>query len=189
MKLSRAALVALLTVLGLVAAACTDDATEDATDDTTEAAESTDTTDSADETPATVVDIAASSDDFSTLVAAVTEADLVATLQGDGPFTVFAPTNAAFEALIAELDTTAEDLLARDDLGDILTYHVVAGQIMAADAIAADGTDVATVNGDTLAVSVVDGNVMVDGATVTTADLVAGNGVVHVIDAVILPGS
>jgi uncharacterized surface protein with fasciclin (FAS1) repeats len=138
--------------------------------------------------PATVVDIAVSDENFSTLVAAVTEAGLVETLQGEGPFTVFAPTNDAFAALLTELDITAEDLLAREDLADILTYHVVAGEIMAADAIAADGTEVETVNGDTIEVSVVDGDVMIDGATVTTADLKAGNGVVHVIDTVILPG-
>lgn len=137
---------------------------------------------------ATVVDVALSSDDFSILVAALTEADLVATLQGDGPFTVFAPTNAAFEQALSDLGLTAEELLARPDLADILTYHVVPGKVLAADAIAADGTEVATVNGDTIEISVVDGKVMIDGATVTSADLVAGNGVVHVIDSVILPG-
>ena len=135
-----------------------------------------------------IVDIAAGNEDFSTLVAAVQAAGLVETLKGDGPFTVFAPTNAAFEQALADLGLTAEELLASPDLSGILTYHVVAGKIMAADAIAADGTEVATVNGDTIEVSVVDGNVMIDGATVTTADLEAGNGVVHVIDAVILPG-
>jgi len=136
----------------------------------------------------TVVDVALSNDDFSTLVAAVTEAGLVETLQGEGPFTVFAPTNAAFEQALSDLGLTADELLASDDLAGILTYHVVPAQVLAADAIAADGTEVATVNGDTIEVSVVEGNVMIDGATVTTADIVAGNGVVHVIDSVILPG-
>jgi transforming growth factor-beta-induced protein len=136
----------------------------------------------------TVVDIALSSDDFSILVAALGEADLVSTLQGEGPFTVFAPTNAAFEQALADLGLTAEELLESEDLAGILTYHVVPGKILAADAIAADGTEIPTVNGDTIEVTVVDGNVMVDGATVTTVDLVAGNGVVHIIDAVILPG-
>lgn len=174
---------ALVLSLALLAVACgSDDAAE------TSDAEPADTSAPAAELPATVVDIALSSDDFSTLVAAVTQADLVTTLQGEGPFTVFAPTNAAFEQALADLGLTAEELLASPDLAGILTYHVVPGQIMAADAIAADGTEVATVNGDTIAVSVVDGNVMVDGATVTTADLEAGNGVVHVIDSVILPG-
>ncbi len=138
--------------------------------------------------PSTVVDIATSSDDFSILVAAVTEAGLVETLQGEGPFTVFAPTNAAFEALLEEGGITAEDLLAAEDLGDILTYHVVAGEIFAADAIAADGTSVETVQGESIDIAVVDGSVVLDGiATVTAVDLAAGNGVVHVIDAVIAP--
>lgn len=131
---------------------------------------------------------ALSSDDFSILVAALTQANLVSDLQGSGPFTVFAPTNAAFEQALADLNLTAEELLASDDLAGILTYHVVPAKILAADAIAADGTEVTTLNGDTIMVSVVDGMVMIDGAKVTTADLIAGNGVVHVIDAVILPG-
>lgn len=203
MKTKRIA--ALLLAIGLTAAACgsdteaavdaaeesiamADDAMEDEAmeDDAMEDEEHSD--DAMEDVPATVVDIAASSDDFSTLVAAVTEAGLVETLQGEGPFTVFAPTNAAFEQALADLGLTAEELLASEDLAGILTYHVVPGKILAADAIAADGTEIASVNGDTIAVSVVDGNVMVDGATVTAADLVAGNGVVHVIDSVILPG-
>lgn len=200
MNINSKPMAALLLALGMTAAACgsdtqasvdavaeaaaaqADEAMEDAMED--EAMED----DAMADLPATVVDIALSSDDFSTLVAAVTEADLVSTLQGEGPFTVFAPTNAAFEQALADLDLTAEELLASDDLAGILTYHVVAGKIMAADAIAADGTEVETVNGDTIMVTVVDGNVMIDGATVTTADLEAGNGVVHVIDSVILPG-
>ncbi len=186
-------LLAAMLAFSLLAAACGEDTDVDTAAD--EAAMAEEGTDDAmeddameEDVPATVVDIATSSDDFSTLVAAVTEAGLVETLQGDGPFTVFAPTNAAFEQALADLGLTAEELLASEDLAGILTYHVVPGTIMAADAIAADGTEIETVNGDTLAVSVVDGSVMVDGATVTTADLVAGNGVVHVIDAVVLPG-
>ena len=145
------------------------------------------------EKPATVVDIALSSDDFSTLVAAVVAADLVDVLQGDGPFTVFAPTNDAFADALEALGITAEELLASDDLGAILTYHVVAGNLMAADVLAAVeagmGTaTVETVNGAPITVEVVDGNVVLNGtATVTAVDLEAGNGVVHVIDAVILP--
>ena len=189
MKTNFLRLLALLMAVALTAAACGDD-TEVAEASADEAAMEDDAMedDAMADLPATVVDIAASSDDFSTLVAAVTEAELVETLQGEGPFTVFAPTNAAFEQALADLGLTAEELLASPDLSGILTYHVVAGKIMAADAIAADGTEVATVNGDTIEVSGVDGNVMIDGATVTTADLEAGNGVVHVIDAVILPG-
>ncbi|MBT8241243.1 MAG: fasciclin domain-containing protein [Acidimicrobiia bacterium] len=139
--------------------------------------------------PATVVDIASSSDDFSILVEAVVAADLAGTLSGEGPFTVFAPTNDAFADALVALDLTKEELLASPDLAGILTYHVVPATVLAADAVAADGTEVPTVNGDTIEVSVVDGMVMVDGATVTATDLIAGNGVVHVIDAVILPGS
>jgi len=197
---NRKSMSAIALAIGLTAAACgSDTAVEDAATVTGDAPESAAMADDTMEDeamedeamadlPATVVDIAASSDDFSTLVAAVTEAELVETLQGEGPFTVFAPTNAAFEQALADLGLTAEELLASDDLAGILTYHVVAGEIDAAAAIAADGTEVETVNGDTIEVSVVDGNVMIDGATVVTADLKAGNGIVHVIDSVILPG-
>ncbi len=140
------------------------------------------------EEPATVVDIALSSPDFSILVEALSAAGLVETLQGAGPFTVFAPTNDAFAQALTDLNLTKEELLASPDLADILTYHVVPASVDSAAAVAADGTEVPTVNGDTIAVSVVDGSVMVDGATVTTVDLMAGNGIVHVIDSVILPG-
>lgn len=135
--------------------------------------------------PATVVDIAVGSADHSTLVTAVTTAGLVETLSGAGPFTVFAPTNAAFAALPAG---TVETLLkpeSKADLTGILTYHVVAGSLKAADLT--DGQKLKTVNGAELTVSVKDGKVMIDGANVTAADLVAGNGVVHVLDAVVLP--
>lgn len=188
---------ALMIAFGLTAAACGSDTevieeaadtVAEVVDDAVEDEAMNEEEDAMSELPATVVDIAVSSDDFSTLVAAVTEAGLVETLSGEGPFTVFAPTNAAFEQALTDLGLTAEELLASPDLSGILTYHVVAGKILAADAIAADGTEVETVNGDTIAVSVVDGNVMIDGATVTSADLEAQNGVVHVIDSVILPG-
>lgn len=135
--------------------------------------------------PSTVVDIAVGSADHSTLVTAVTTAGLVETLSGAGPFTVFAPTNAAFAALPAG---TVETLLkpeSKADLTGILTYHVVPGTLKAADLT--DGQKLKTVNGAELTVSVKDGKVMIDGANVTAADLVAGNGVVHVLDAVVLP--
>lgn len=144
-------------------------------------------------TPDTVVDIAAGNEDFSILVQALQTAGLVETLQGEGPFTVFAPTNAAFEALLEELGITAEDLLARDDLGAILTYHVVPGNLLAEDVIAAvQGADgeamVETVNGAAVSVTIDEGNVFLNGSSqVVTTDLVAGNGVVHVIDTVLLP--
>jgi uncharacterized surface protein with fasciclin (FAS1) repeats len=133
----------------------------------------------------TVVDIAIGSPDHTTLVAAVQAAGLVETLQGDGPFTVFAPTNAAFDALPAG---TVEGLLkpeAKADLTSILTYHVVAGNVMSSDL--SDGQMVTTLNGKQLKVSIKDGKVMIGGATVIAADLEGSNGVVHVIDKVLLP--
>jgi len=133
----------------------------------------------------TVVDIAISSPDHTTLVAAVTAAGLVDVLSSDGPFTVFAPTNAAFAALP---EGTVANLLLPENkemLASILTYHVVAGNVMAADL--SDGQKVTTVNGQELTVTIVDGNVMINGARVVAADLVGSNGVIHVIDAVVLP--
>lgn len=137
------------------------------------------------EAPKTVVDIAVGSADHTTLVTAVTAAGLVETLSGAGPFTIFAPTNAAFAALPAG---TVETLLkpeSKDQLTGILTYHVVAGNVMAADLT--DGQKVATLNGQELTVSIKDGVVMINGAKVTAADLAGSNGVIHVVDAVILP--
>ncbi|NDD97035.1 MAG: fasciclin domain-containing protein [Acidimicrobiia bacterium] len=131
-----------------------------------------------------IVAIASANEDFSTLVAAVSAAGLVETLQGEGPFTVFAPTNAAFDALPAGL---LDKLLMpenKDVLVKILTYHVVSGAIMAADVTAGD---VASVEGGMIAVTTNDGGVQVNGASVVSADIVASNGVIHVIDAVILP--
>ncbi len=133
----------------------------------------------------TVVDIAIGSPDHTTLVAAVQAAGLVETLQGEGPFTVFAPTNAAFSALPAG---TVEGLLkpeAKADLTAILTLHVVAGNVMSGDL--ADGQMVTTLNGKQLKVSIKDGKVMIGDATVVAADLAGTNGVVHVIDKVLLP--
>ena len=136
------------------------------------------------EGPGDIVAIASGDENFSTLVAAVTEAGLVETLQGEGPFTVFAPTNDAFAALPAGV---VDKLLLpenKDLLVQILTYHVVSGAVMAADVMAGD---VASVEGSNIAVTTNDGGVQVNGAAVTTADIVASNGVIHVIDAVILP--
>ncbi len=135
--------------------------------------------------PKTVVDIVLGSPDHTTLVAAVKAADLATTLSGAGPFTVFAPTNAAFDKLPKG---TLDGLLKPEkkaDLAAILTFHVVAGAIKAADL--KDGQTVKTVNGKDLKVSIKDGKVSIGGANVTAADLVSGNGVVHVIDAVLLP--
>jgi uncharacterized surface protein with fasciclin (FAS1) repeats len=134
-----------------------------------------------------IVDTAVGAGTFNTLVAAVQAADLVDTLKGDGPFTVFAPTDEAFAKLPAG---TVEDLLKpenKDKLVAVLTYHVVPGKVMSAD-IAGKKADVASVQGDTIAVDATDG-VKVDDANVVTADIETSNGVIHVIDSVILPNS
>jgi len=131
-----------------------------------------------------IVDIAAGNDSFSTLVAAVKAADLVETLKGDGPFTVFAPTNEAFAALP---DGTVENLLKpenKDQLTAVLTYHVVPGKVMSGDL--SDGMMAETVQGGEVTIGT-EGGVTVDGANVVQADIEASNGVIHVIDGVILP--
>jgi uncharacterized surface protein with fasciclin (FAS1) repeats len=135
--------------------------------------------------PKDIVDVAIGSPDHTTLVAAVTAAGLVETLKGAGPFTVFAPTNAAFAALPAG---TVDGLLkpeSKDALTKILTYHVVAGAVKAADL--KDGQKVKTLQGEELTVAIKDGKVTINGANVTAADLTGSNGVVHVIDAVLMP--
>ncbi len=129
-----------------------------------------------------IVDIAVGAGSFTTLVAAVEAAGLVDTLKGDGPFTVFAPTDEAFAALP---EGTIEALLADiPTLTAILTYHVVPGAVMSGDL--SDGMMAETVNGQSVTIGVGD-TVTVDGATVVQADIEASNGVIHVIDAVILP--
>ncbi len=131
---------------------------------------------------ATIVETAVSAGSFTTLVAAVGAADLVDTLNGEGPFTVFAPTDEAFAALPAG---TVEGLLADiPTLTSILTFHVVPGAVHAADL--SDGMKATTVNGAELTVDLTDG-VTINGANVVTADIVCDNGVIHVIDAVLLP--
>ena len=132
-----------------------------------------------------IVAVAAGAGQFNTLVAAVKAAGLVETLQSAGPFTVFAPTDAAF----AKLPKGAiEALLAdKEKLTALLTYHVVSGKVMAADIVKLGGADPATVNGAPVHITLRDGNVYVDGAEVVTADIQASNGVIHVIDTVIMP--
>ncbi|CAJ1369901.1 fasciclin domain-containing protein [Roseibium album] len=134
-----------------------------------------------------IVDTAVGAGSFNTLVAAVQAAGLVDTLKGEGPFTVFAPTDEAFAALP---EGTVENLLKpenKDQLVAILTYHVVPGKVMSSD-IAGKKAEVASVQGDKISVDATDG-VKVDGAKVVTADIETSNGVIHVIDAVILPKS
>ena len=131
----------------------------------------------------TIVDVASANPDFSTLVAAIGAAGLGETLSGEGPFTVFAPTNEAFAALPAGVLDALLLPENKDALTKILTYHVVPGAVMAADIT--DG-DVATVEGQNVTLSTADG-VTVNGAAVVTADIVTDNGVIHVVDAVLVP--
>jgi len=133
-----------------------------------------------------IVDTAVSAGNFNTLVAAVKAADLVETLKGTGPFTVFAPTDAAFAALPVG---TLDDLLKPENkakLAAILTYHVVSGKVMSSDL--SDGMAPATVNGETVTIHT-EGGVKVNDATVATADIDTDNGVIHAIDAVLMPKS
>jgi len=132
-----------------------------------------------------IVDLAVQTDVLSTLVAAVEAAGLVETLKSDGPFTVFAPTNEAFEALP---DGILESLLMeenRDQLIEILTYHVIPGKVMSSDL--SDGMTAETVQGTEITISLSNYGVSVDDASVVQADVEASNGVVHIIDAVIIP--
>lgn len=135
--------------------------------------------------PMTIVDIAAGNENFKTLVAALGAAGLVETLAGEGPFTVFAPTDEAFSKLP---EGTVEELLKpenKDALVQVLTYHVVAGNVMAEDAAKLTSAD--TVAGLPIWIKADMGKVMINDATVTAADIVASNGVIHVIDSVLLP--
>ena len=136
---------------------------------------------------ADIVDTAVAAGQFTTLAAALNAAGLVDTLKGAGPFTVFAPTDAAFAALPAG---TVENLLKpenKEQLVSVLTYHVVAGSVPAAKVVTMN--QAATVNGDSVDIRTQGGKVMVDGANVTTADVMASNGVIHVIDKVLMPGN
>ncbi len=131
----------------------------------------------------TIVETAVEAGSFTTLVAAVEAAGLVETLSGEGPFTVFAPTDEAFAALP---EGTVEGLLEDPEaLASILTYHVVAGSVMSGDL--SDGMMATTVNGSDITISIADGVVMINDATVAAAVIETSNGVIHVIDSVILP--
>lgn len=187
---------ALVIALSLTAAACGDDATEDATaaveetaeeavDESEEAMEDDAMEDDAMEDVGTIVDVASEAGSFTTLLAAAEAAGLVETLSGEGPLTVFAPTDDAFVAALEALGLTAEELLAdTDTLTSILTYHVISGQVLSTDL--SDGMTAATVNGAEITVDLSDG-VKINGANVVTPDIKANNGVIHVIDAVLVP--
>jgi uncharacterized surface protein with fasciclin (FAS1) repeats len=189
--------------LGLFATACGSDsddaATEEATTETvveevvTEDT-ATDSTDAA--APQTIVDIAAGNPDFSTLVSLVTTAGLAETLSGEGPFTVLAPTNAGFEALAEKMGVTIEELSATltgdvELLKTVLTSHVIAGKVMAADTAALNGMDADLVSGEKAKVVSADGVVSftigTSTATVVTPDVEAANGVIHIVDMPLLP--
>lgn len=134
---------------------------------------------------ADIVDTAISAGQFNTLATALVVADLDQTLKGEGPFTVFAPTDAAF----AKLPEGTVDMLLkpenRDQLVAVLTYHVVAGKVMASDVV--NLSEATTVNGSDIAIEVINGSVRINDATVVAVDVNASNGVIHVIDTVIIP--
>ena len=186
----KTAIVAVAAAAALTLAACGGSSDEAASaEPTTASAPAAEASEAADEMAeesegaGTIVDVASSTDGFSTLVAAVGAAGLGETLSGEGPFTVFAPTDEAFAALPAGVLDALLLPENKDVLTKILTYHVVPGQVLAADVT--DG-DVATVEGQNVTLSTADG-VTVNGAKVIQADVMASNGVIHVIDAVILP--
>ena len=136
-----------------------------------------------------IVDTAAGAENFKTLVAAIKAAGLVDTLKGEGPFTILAPTDEAFAKLP---EGTVDSLLKpenKEKLIAILKYHVIPGKALAADVVKLDGQDVKTVEGSAVKVAVKDGSVTINGAKVTKTDIEASNGVIHVIDTVILPPS
>lgn len=140
-------------------------------------------TNSVDSEGSTVVEIAISNPDFSILVEAVVKADLAGALSAEGPFTVFAPTNAAFESLFSQLGVSGIKDLTAEQLTPILTYHVVSGKVMSTDL---SNTSVATLNGKKIKIDLTDG-VKINESNVTTADIKGKNGVIHVIDKVLIP--
>jgi transforming growth factor-beta-induced protein len=196
MKIRLARTIAALLALTLVAAACgdDDDSSDEAATETTVEQSTTEAEMAEDEAMAeesgTIVEVAVADGNFTTLVAAADAAGLVETLSGEGPFTVFAPTDAAFAAALEDLDLTAEELLADTELlTSVLTYHVVPAEVPSSEVVTLDGQSVATVNGAELTITVDGETVMVDDATVIAVDVEASNGVIHVIDSVLLPPS
>jgi uncharacterized surface protein with fasciclin (FAS1) repeats len=187
MKQTRTIVFAIL--FGMTIAACSSgtDSAETTVAETVEttAAATTETTEAMSAEAGTIVDVATDAGTFTTLLAAAEAAGLVETLQGEGPYTVFAPTDEAFAALP---EGTLDELLADPEaLADILLYHVVPGEVMAADVVALDSAT--TAQGSDVAITVDGDMVMVNEANVTATDIDASNGVIHVIDAVILPPS
>ena len=183
MKVVSFAAVALVAALGLAACSSSTENAASSAASSAAAVESAPAESTAPMAEGTIVDIASTTEGFSTLVAAVTAAGLGETLQGAGPFTVFAPNDAAFAALPAGVLDALLLPENKDVLAKILKYHVVSGKVLAADV--KDG-DVATVEGQNVTLSTA-GGVTVNGAKVIQADVMGSNGVIHVIDAVILP--
>lgn len=139
-----------------------------------------------------IVETAQADDRFETLVTAVTTADLVSTLQSEGPFTIFAPTDDAFANYLDENNLTATELLASDSLADILTYHVYVGEVLASSAISVAGSSenqIEMVNGDNLALSLTGNDLYANLSKVVVTDVTATNGVIHAIDKVLTPPS
>lgn len=178
-----AGLLAVVALGGFTLAACGDD-------DDPPASTGTTTTTASDAT-GDLVEVATEAGDFSVLLAAATAADLVDELQSPGPFTVFAPTDEAFAAALSQLGLTQDELLAdTETLRSILLYHVVEGEVPASDVLMLDGEDVETLNGESITVGVTGGSVTLnDTVNVTATDVQASNGVIHVIDGVLLPPS
>ncbi len=190
MHTRRARLFAAPVALALLAAACSDDDPVETVATTEAAQEAPASSEEAMDEVGTIVDVAVDNGSFTTLVAAVQAAGLVDTLNGDGPFTVLAPTDDAFAAALDALGLTAEELLADTDLlTSVLTYHVIAGEVPSSQVVTLDGESVTTLNGADIAITVDGDTVMINDATVTAVDVEASNGVIHVIDSVLLPPS
>ncbi len=186
MKSISVKLLAALMALSLIAAACGDDDDDPIATGAPETEEPAE--EAAVEEPGTIVDVAVANGSFTTLVAAVEAAGLVETLSGEGPFTVFAPTDEAFAAALDALGLTAEELLGDTELlTSVLTYHVIPGEVLAAQVVTLDGESVATVNGAEVTIGVDGDAVTVNNANVVAVDVAASNGVIHVIDAVLIP--
>ena len=171
----------------LFLAGCSSSSDEPAAETTTAAATPSDAMTEEAMEVGTIVDVASANEDFETLVAAVGAADLAETLSGEGPFTVFAPTDAAFEALPEGLLDALVLPENKDVLTSILTYHVVSGEVTSDQVTAGD---VDTVEGEAITITTPDGKVVLnDSAEVTAVDVDASNGVIHVIDGVLVPPS
>lgn len=182
MRTPRLAIIAVSAIAALTLAAC-GSSSDTASSSSAPAPSSSSAEASTPAAPGTIVEVASANPDFSTLVAAIGAAGLAETLSGTGPFTVFAPTNGAFAALPAGV---LDKLLLpenKDTLAKILTFHVVAANVPSSDVVAGD---VATVEGSKVTITT-DGGIKVGGATVVTPDVAASNGVIHVIDAVLVP--